>query len=50
MSCSRPNIQGLLSDKEYRKFVRAEDGNFLIKADFSQIKLRIAARWRATRY
>jgi DNA polymerase-1 len=43
MSCSHPNIQALPRDPEVRACIRPGDGWVLVKADFSQIELRIAA-------
>lgn len=42
MSCSSPNLQNL--PPRVRRYVRAPDSNLLIKADYSQIELRIAAK------
>ena len=42
MACSNPNLQNLPS--EARKRVRAPEGRMLVKADYSQIELRIAAK------
>jgi DNA polymerase I len=42
MSCSKPALQQLTP--EVKKYVRAPDGRVLIKADYSQIELRIAAK------
>ncbi len=42
MACSKPNLQNL--PPEVRKHVRAPEGKMLIKADYSQIELRIAAK------
>jgi DNA polymerase I-like protein with 3'-5' exonuclease and polymerase domains len=42
MSCSAPNLQQLPQD-EYRRCVVAPPGRVLVKADYSQIELRIAA-------
>jgi DNA polymerase I len=42
MSCSKPALQQLTP--EVKKYVRAPDGRLLIKADYSQIELRIAAK------
>ena len=42
MACSSPNLQNL--PPEVRKYVRAPDGKVLVKADYSQIELRIAAQ------
>jgi DNA polymerase-1 len=44
MSCSHPNLQNLPRDPRYRKCFVAPPGRLLIKADYSQIELRIAAR------
>lgn len=43
MSCSHPNIQALPRDPAVRSCIRAPEGWVLVKADFSQIELRIAA-------
>src|SRR5919107_5816159 len=42
MSCSKPALQNL--PPEVKRFVRAPDGRVLIKTDYSQIELRIAAK------
>ena len=42
MACSSPNLQNL--PPEVRKHVRAPKGRTLVKADYSQIELRIAAK------
>jgi DNA polymerase I len=42
MACSNPNLQNL--PPEARKHVRAPEGRALVKADYSQIELRIAAK------
>src|SRR5215207_7047756 len=42
MACSNPNLQNL--PPEARKQVKAPEGRRLIKADYSQIELRIAAK------
>lgn len=44
-SCSRPNLQQIPHDPQYRRCFRAEDGNRLIVADYSQIELRILAEF-----
>src|SRR5262249_43390255 len=43
MSCSEPNLQQLPRG-EHRRCVVAPPGRVLVKADYSQIELRIAAR------
>ena len=43
MSCSKPGLQKL--PVEVKKYVRAPKGRILIKADYSQIELRIAAKF-----
>jgi DNA polymerase-1 len=44
MACSAPNLQNLPRDPRYRACFRAPEGRVLVKADYSQIELRIAAR------
>jgi N6-adenosine-specific RNA methylase IME4 len=44
MSCSRPNLQNIPRDPAYRACFRPQPGRVLVKADFSQIELRIAAQ------
>jgi DNA polymerase-1 len=44
MSCADPNMQQLPRDPAYRCCVVAPPGRILIKADYSQIELRIAAK------
>src|SRR5262249_29454629 len=44
MSCKSPNLQNLPRDPRYRRCVIAPPGRVLVKADYSQIELRIAAR------
>lgn len=44
MSCSSPNLQNLPRDVRYRKCFIAPPGKLLVKADYSQIELRIAAK------
>jgi DNA polymerase-1 len=43
MSSSDPNLQNIPRDPKYRTCFRAPEGRVLIKADYSQIELRIAA-------
>jgi DNA polymerase I-like protein with 3'-5' exonuclease and polymerase domains len=43
MACSAPNMQNLPRG-DYRKCVAARPGRVLVKADYSQIELRIAAK------
>jgi DNA polymerase-1 len=42
MSCSKPALQQLTP--EVKRYVRAPEGRVLVKADYSQIELRIAAK------
>jgi DNA polymerase-1 len=44
MSCGSPNMQQLPRGREYRRCVIAPAGRLLLKADYSQIELRIAAK------
>jgi DNA polymerase-1 len=44
MSCSDPNLQQVPRGKAYRDCFRAPPGRVLIKADYSQIELRLAAK------
>jgi DNA polymerase-1 len=44
MSCKEPNLQQLPRDVRYRRCFVAPPGRVLVKADYSQIELRIAAR------
>jgi DNA polymerase-1 len=44
MSCADPNLQQVPHEKAYRACFRAPEGRVLIKADYSQIELRIAAK------
>ena len=44
MACSKPNLQNLPRDRRYRRCFIAPDGRLLVKADYSQIELRIAAK------
>jgi DNA polymerase-1 len=43
MSCSKPNLQNLPRG-DYRRCIVAPPGRVLVKADYSQIELRIAAK------
>src|SRR5215217_1484744 len=42
MSCSKPALQQL--PPEVKRYVRAPEGRMLVKADYSQIELRVAAK------
>ena len=44
-SCSKPNIQQIPHEEEYRRCFRAPDGRKLITADYSQVELRILAEF-----
>jgi DNA polymerase I-like protein with 3'-5' exonuclease and polymerase domains len=44
MSCSAPNLQQLPRDTRYRRCFVVPPGRVLVKADYSQIELRIAAK------
>jgi DNA polymerase-1 len=44
MSSAAPNLQNLPGDPRYRACFRAPEGRVLIRADYSQIELRIAAK------
>jgi DNA polymerase I-like protein with 3'-5' exonuclease and polymerase domains len=44
MACSAPNLQNLPRDLRYRRCFVAPPGRVLVKADYSQIELRIAAQ------
>jgi DNA polymerase-1 len=44
MSCRQPNLQQLPRDRRYRQCFRPIPGRVLVKADYSQIELRIAAK------
>jgi DNA polymerase I len=43
-SCSDPNLQNLPRDVRYRRCFAAPPGRTLVKGDYSQIELRIAAK------
>lgn len=42
-ACSKPNLQQIPHEEEYRRCFRAPDGRKLVIADYSQIELRIIA-------
>ncbi|MBA3334928.1 MAG: hypothetical protein H0T08_04880 [Acidobacteria bacterium] len=44
-SCSKPNIQQIPHEENYRRCFRAGDGKKLIIADYSQVELRILAEF-----
>jgi DNA polymerase-1 len=44
MACSAPNLQNLPRDARYRRCFAAAPGRVFVKADYSQIELRIAAK------
>jgi DNA polymerase-1 len=44
MACSKPNLQNLPRNARYRGCFVAPPGRVLVKADYSQIELRIAAK------
>jgi DNA polymerase-1 len=44
MACSAPNLQNIPRDPAYRRCIRPTAGRVLVKADYSQIELRIAAQ------
>ena len=44
-NCSKPNIQQIPHEEEYRRCFRAPDGRKLITADYSQVELRILAEF-----
>jgi DNA polymerase-1 len=43
-SCSKPNLQQVPRDERYRRCFAAPPGRVLVKADYSQLQLRIAAK------
>ena len=44
MACKEPNLQNLPRDVRYRRCFAAPPGRVLVKADYSQIELRIACK------
>src|SRR5262249_37703606 len=44
MSCSNPNVQNIPRGSDYRKCFVAPPGRVLVKAEYSQVELRIAAK------
>ncbi|MBA3451075.1 MAG: hypothetical protein H0T18_07680, partial [Chloroflexia bacterium] len=44
MACSKPNLQNIPREPAYRRCICPSPGRVLIKADYSQIELRIAAQ------
>lgn len=42
-SCSKPNLQQIPHEEEYRRCFRAPEGRRLVIADYSQVELRILA-------
>jgi DNA polymerase-1 len=44
ISCSEPNLQQIPRDVRYRRCFKAPPGRVLVKADYSQLQLRIAAK------
>jgi DNA polymerase I-like protein with 3'-5' exonuclease and polymerase domains len=44
MASAAPNLQNLPTDPRYRACFRAPAGRLLVKADYSQVELRIAAK------
>jgi DNA polymerase I-like protein with 3'-5' exonuclease and polymerase domains len=49
MACKKPNLQNLPRDRRYRRCFVAPPGRVLVKADYSQIELRIAAKMSGDR-
>jgi DNA polymerase-1 len=43
-ACKRPNLQQVPREVAYRRCFRAPEGRVLLKADYSQLQLRIAAK------
>ena len=44
MSSSKPNLQQVPREREYRQCFTARPGHVVVKADYSQIELRLAAK------
>jgi DNA polymerase-1 len=44
MASAKPNLQNLPGDSRYRACFRAPEGRVLVKCDYSQIELRLAAK------
>ena len=44
-ACREPNLQNVPRKEEYRRCFRAPPGKRLVKADFSQLQMRLACRW-----
>jgi DNA polymerase-1 len=44
MACSGPNMQNIPREAAYRRCIRPAAGRVLVKADYAQIELRIAAQ------
>src|SRR5262249_2861712 len=49
MACARPNLQQVPRDPAYRACFRPTEGRVLVKADYSQVELRIAAQLNGDR-
>jgi DNA polymerase I len=43
MSCDHPNLQNIPRDPTYRRLFHVPEGSVLVKADYPQIELRLAA-------
>jgi DNA polymerase I len=44
MACDHPNLQNIPRNGPLRSYIRAPEGRLFVKADYSQIELRIAAK------
>ena len=44
MACAEPNLQAIPHGSDHHSCVRAPEGRVLVKADYSQIELRLAAK------